>query len=329
MTKLLTFSLLLLCMAQLGWSQVQPKEQHPMLSIISPQYPNLTKWLIAPLNVKVPEEVEAKVILLREAILDEGYALPEKEREAHLHAVKLCEILSHGFTERRKKQVAASLRIAQRTSYTPLHNQALDARRNYLMSWPQYEREIQQRAVLLQYRKDANMVASKKAEQEWLAKSLLLQKNASRHYRQMRHTMRELGIKTQPAAHANIDPPGEALNEKPPADNKPTAQTKPSKDFSLDGAWIITKDGVHHNTWVFKGNKIVRCGKDLDRARKWGEWPDEIWNEAWTWSIKNGVFTMWNGGIKAAVLTLNWDEPNEMNSIGHRNGWRGKWTRLE
>lgn len=190
---------------------VAEETPHSSLNILSSQYPNISKWLLSPLNVKVPVEIEGKIMLLREAVLDEGYDLPEEDRQAHIHAVKLCESLSHGFTERRKKQVAASLRIAQRTSYTPLHNQALDARRNYLMSWPQYEREVQQRLVLLQYRNDANMVASKKAEQEWLTKSLRLQKNASRHYRQMRHKMRESGNKNEPAKIAENSSPSPAV----------------------------------------------------------------------------------------------------------------------
>ena len=225
------------------------ENSHSSLDILSSQYPNIVKWLVAPLRTAVPSEIEGKLVLLRETILDEGYTLGEDKREAHLHAVKLCESLSYGFTERRKKQVAASLRIAQRTSYAPLHNQALDARRNYLMSWPQYEREVQQRLVLLEYRKDANMVASKKAEQEWFTKSLTLRKNTSSHYQKMRHSMREFGIKIE-------------LQEKatPPEFKLPAALKKGMVLWhgfdEKTGTRVADKSGMTNHSTVDKGNWI-------------------------------------------------------------------------
>ena len=116
---------------------VAEEKSYSSLNILSSEYPNINKWLVAPLRTSVPAEIEAKLLLLRETILDEGFVLDEDKREAHRHGAMLCESLSHGFTERLKKQRAADLRVAQRTSDTPLHNQALDAKRNHLMSWPQ------------------------------------------------------------------------------------------------------------------------------------------------------------------------------------------------
>src|SRR5690606_16475275 len=130
-------------------------------------FPIYRSWLISPLAAQVPSEITANITNLKEAMLDEGALLGEEERRAHAFAALICDRLLANFTQKGVAQARAGLQVAQATGGEKLSEQALEARRNYLMSWPQYLRENQQRNVLMTYRNDAAAVKGKELEVEW------------------------------------------------------------------------------------------------------------------------------------------------------------------
>jgi hypothetical protein len=260
-----------------------------VLSTLGQQYPNIINWLGSPLRTQIPDSLEGNIMLLSERILDEAYTLPENKRKAHGNAVNLCKSLLAMSLKRYEKQVSAKLIVARRTANSPLHNQQLDARRNYLMSWPQYEREVQQRAVLLQYRNDANQVASREMESKWMKAAETLKKTTYRQYKQMRQSMRELGIVHQPKLDTVSQPPVTA--RMPERDKE--AKNFLDKVLSMKWQW---------NNKIGKGNNWVVFNPDGSLELDWTDGKELRWRVV-------GPHTIRIHFPKApAVVTLTWNK---------------------
>jgi len=173
-----------------GQSSPNTHGSQPLVTL-SEGVPGIVQWISAPIREQTPDEIYENVVLLRELILDEGYSLPANKRSAHAAGSTLCRLIIEALDERYEAQIAADLMVARRKSDAKLSNQALDARRNYLMSWPQYAREVEQRSTLLEYRKDAKLKAEKEGEQRWGKRGIELKGQILRTYQVMRHRMRE------------------------------------------------------------------------------------------------------------------------------------------
>lgn len=119
-----------------------------ILEVLGQQAPNLSSWVLAPLEQSIPDAIRQNLTLLREDLLDEGKTKPIASLDAYRAAHQLCSSILSALDERDKRLSEAGFRVVQASTLTPATNQALAARRNYLMSWPQYQREVQQRNEL-------------------------------------------------------------------------------------------------------------------------------------------------------------------------------------
>ena len=88
------------------------------------------------------------------------------------------------------EQAKANYNVAKRAVYSPLSNQALEARRNYKMSWPQYDREVEQRTILIQKKADNVSLESNKKDLEWTESAVGMRQKLDQLYQVFRHSLR-------------------------------------------------------------------------------------------------------------------------------------------
>jgi hypothetical protein len=160
------------------------------LEIIAQEGPNLIAWVTSPLAIDIPDDFRANISLLREDLLDR-HAKANDSREIYKSAVELCDNLMVCIDKKEKQQIDAKLRVAQAKQRSPLSNQALEARRNYLMSWPQYHREVRQREVLSEEKADNTEVKASELELEWIETAGKLRKALDVKYSAYRAALRK------------------------------------------------------------------------------------------------------------------------------------------
>ena len=115
---------------------------------LTQQAPNAMEWALAPLDQAVPGDIRQNLTFLREDLLDEGAKKPKASPEAYTLASKLCDTLLATLQERYLAQGHAEFRNVEANARTGVTSEALEARRSYKMSWPQFAREESQRAEL-------------------------------------------------------------------------------------------------------------------------------------------------------------------------------------
>jgi formylglycine-generating enzyme required for sulfatase activity len=156
---------------------------------------------LAPIDRSIPDAIRQNITFLREDLLDEGKTKPQASLEAYRVAYQFCSSLIAALDEREKMLLKAGYRAVQANVITPATNQALEARRNYLMSWPQYEREVQQRNDLLRFGEAAGQrkveLTLQELKIEWANRATLLRTNLDALYIRLRAAMRESGVTTK------------------------------------------------------------------------------------------------------------------------------------
>lgn len=160
------------------------------LDLLAQEGSNLIAWVTSPLNVDIPDDFRANISLLREDLLD-GHAKGSASPEIYKSAVELCDNLMACIDKKEKQQIDAKLRVAQAKQRSPLSNQALEARRNYLMSWPQYHREVRQREVLAEEKDDTTEVKASELELAWIETAGKLRKSLDVKYSAYRAALRK------------------------------------------------------------------------------------------------------------------------------------------
>lgn len=195
--KLLSVSLTL-CLATHVFAQTPASNSAPALQVLSQQGPNLSSWVLAPIDRSIPDAIRQNVTFLREDLIDEGKSQPKASLEAYRVAHQLCSSLIAALDEREKMLLKAGYRAVQANVVTPATNQALEARRNYLMSWPQYEREVQQRNDLLRVVEAADRrkveLALQDMKLEWAKRVEPLRNNLDVLYVKLRAALRDSGV---------------------------------------------------------------------------------------------------------------------------------------
>jgi hypothetical protein len=167
-------------------------DAHP-LDVLSSQAPNAIAWLTSSLEVPLPRELRENISVLREDILDKGTDDPAS-KAAYNAAAVLCKAMMTAIDYRETSQAGANLQVSKAKADAPMSNQALEARRNYLMSWPQYEREVQQREVLEKKQTAAEDVELQAARAKWTEKAVILRKNLDQLYQSFRTAKRSMAI---------------------------------------------------------------------------------------------------------------------------------------
>jgi hypothetical protein len=159
------------------------------VEILVAEAPNAIKWATSPLKIAIPDELRQNIVILREDILDQQ-SKNSARRSAYERGAQLCNAIIAVIDTREVEQSQAQYSIAKRSAYSPLSNQALEARRNYKMSWPQYEREVEQRTVLREKKSDNIDLETSKTESEWITSAVSARKKLDEIYQQFRNHLR-------------------------------------------------------------------------------------------------------------------------------------------
>lgn len=166
-------------------------EEMPLIRMLAAEAPNLTAWALLPLEETVPEDLRQKVTYLREDLIDEGKSRPAADLDAYRAGVALCESLLTAMNVRESARVTAGYGAALSVAQQKNTSQALEARRNYMMSWPQHAREGDQRAELQRQSAARSAAAGEAQKVAWTARADGLRRNLDDLYRQLRAAMRK------------------------------------------------------------------------------------------------------------------------------------------
>lgn len=161
------------------------------IHIFKTQAPNSMKWVLAPLDEAVPADIRQNLTFLREDLVDEGKTKPAAPLAAYSAAWQLCKALLTALDERDRARIAAGYRDAQAAANQTNTNQALNARRNYKMSWPQYAREGDQRAEVQRQSGNNTALASEAQKVAWATQSAKLSRSLDTLYSRFREAMRQ------------------------------------------------------------------------------------------------------------------------------------------
>lgn len=176
--------------ADSGFTSIQTDANQPRLEVIKDQGPNATEWALTPLDKTIPADIRQNLTLLREDLLDEGKRAAKAKPEAYRLASEYCDKLLVALDQRDLARVNAGYASAQADANKRTSTQALDARRNYKMSWPQYAREESQRAALRENEADKADVKKQRLKVEWTQSSVQMRSYLDDLYRRLREVMR-------------------------------------------------------------------------------------------------------------------------------------------
>jgi len=167
-----------------------PAPKQTLIEVLSEQAPNALEWALAPLDQKIPSDIRQNLTFLREDLLDEAAKKPTAGAEAYKLGQKLCDELLATLDERDKAVVHAGYTSAQAKANIVVDSQALEARRNYMMSWPQYKREKDQRREI-QKEQDAHAALMKERPVvDWADRGAQIRKIVETLYAQYREAAR-------------------------------------------------------------------------------------------------------------------------------------------
>jgi hypothetical protein len=163
----------------------------PLLDTFSQLAPNASEWVLAGLDEGVPPNVRQNLTYLREDLLDEYKQKPKASQDAYKLAHQLCSTMITALNERDQTLVRAGFRAVQADAGISGTNQALQARRNYMMSWPQYAREQAQRSELIRQGTAGAQVSKALPKVEWSTRTAALRKTLDGLYAQFREALRQ------------------------------------------------------------------------------------------------------------------------------------------
>ncbi len=175
---------------QPAFSMVLTAEGQARIEVIKEQGPNATEWALAPINEDIPADIRQNLTLLREDLLDEGKRAANTSTAAYQLASDYCDKLLNALGQREMARVQAGYQAAQADANKATSNQALDARRNYKMSWPQYAREESQRSALRESEMNKADVKKQRIHVEWATRAEQMRDALDKVYRQLREAMR-------------------------------------------------------------------------------------------------------------------------------------------
>jgi hypothetical protein len=164
----------------------------PLLDTFSQLAPNASAWVLAALDEGVPPNVRQNLTYLREDLLDEYKQKPKASQDAYRAAHQLCSTMIAALDERDQTLVRAGFRAVQADANATISgNQALNARRNYMMSWPQYAREQAQRAELRSEASNKSQVMKEQPKVEWSTRTAALRRTLDDLYAKFREALRQ------------------------------------------------------------------------------------------------------------------------------------------
>ena len=172
-----------------GGVAVDPNQ--PLLETLSQQAPNASAWVLAPLDAGVPPDIRQNVTYLREDLLDEAAKKPKASPEAYKTGEQLCNTMIAALDERDRTLVRTGFRAVEAQARTGVTSDALEARRNYKMSWPQFARENAQRAELKGQANANAAVMAARPKLEWSNRTDQIRPTLDMLYKQFREALRQ------------------------------------------------------------------------------------------------------------------------------------------
>ena len=163
----------------------------PLLDTFSQLAPNASAWVLAGLDEGVPPNVRQNLTYIREDLLDEYKQKPKASQDAYKLAHQICSTMITALDERDQTLVRAGFRSVQADANISGTNQALQSRRNYMMSWPQYAREQAQRAELIRQGTAGAQVSKELPKVEWSTRTAALRRTLDDLYAQFREALRQ------------------------------------------------------------------------------------------------------------------------------------------
>ncbi len=170
---------------------IQTDSSLPRIQVIKDQGPNATEWALTPLDEAIPADIRQNLTSLREDLLDEGAKAAKGNPKAYQLASDYCDKILAALSQRELARVNAGYRTAQAEANKAIGNQALDARRNYKMSWPQYAREESQRSSLRENESDKADVKKEQLKVEWAGRAEQMRKALDDLYARFREAVRQ------------------------------------------------------------------------------------------------------------------------------------------
>jgi hypothetical protein len=170
---------------------MQPVADRSRIDVLKEQAPNAIEWALAPLDQAVPGDIRQNLTFLREDVLDEAQLKPKTARESYALGSQICNALLAIFEERNQTLVRAGFRAVEANTRTGVSSQALEARRNYMMSWTQYSREESQRAELKSQAVNNAAVIAERPKMEWVGRTTAYRKNLDSLYARFRASLRQ------------------------------------------------------------------------------------------------------------------------------------------
>jgi len=194
------------------------------LQVLAAEGPNASHWAVAPLEQPLAPNIRQNLTFLKEDLIDEAKTKPVGTPVAYNAAYRLCVGLIAALDERDLALAHAGLRSAQANNNQVLTSQSLEARRNYMFSWPQYARTLDERAALEKQGTNNVKVANEQLRVEWAQRGAVLAKTFDSMYSQFREALRQTPALLVPQAEAGVR--GTALGiATPPA--SPQSDTAP------------------------------------------------------------------------------------------------------
>jgi hypothetical protein len=162
-----------------------------LLETLSLQAPNASAWVLAPLDAAGPPNIRQNLTCLREDLLDEFAKKPKAGADAYKTGKQLCDTMVAALDERDRTLASAGFRAVEANARTGVTSQALEARRNYQMSWPQFARENAQRAELKAQAINSAAVLAERPKLEWSQRTDQIRPALDTLYKQFRAALRQ------------------------------------------------------------------------------------------------------------------------------------------
>jgi len=169
---------------------IQTDANQPRIEVIKDQGPNATEWALTPLDEAIPGDIRQNITYLREDLLDESKKSPKAPAAAYTLASDYCDKILNALDQRDLARVNAGFSAAQADAGVRVTSQALEARRNYMMSWPQYAREKDQRSEILRQQTTNADVKKERIKVEWGTRAVQMRSYLDDLYTKLRAAMR-------------------------------------------------------------------------------------------------------------------------------------------
>jgi len=169
---------------------IQSDPNQPRIEVVKDQGPNATEWALTPLEEAIPSDIRQNLTYLREDLLDEAKKSPKAATDAYALASDYCDKILSALEQRDLARVNAGYSAAQADANVRVTSQALESRRNYKMSWPQYAREQSQRAEIYRQQSAGADVRKEQIKVNWANRSVQMRAYLDDLYTKLRAALR-------------------------------------------------------------------------------------------------------------------------------------------